>query len=243
MKKNEFEEAIKNIRGPKDSVVKLSVIREGEDDPLLIEIKRDVILVPTIETKIIDDVFVINLYSFSATASTDFRNALRNFVKSKKHKLILDLRGNPGGFLESAVDVSSWFLPAGKIVVKEDFGKEGEEKVLRSKGYNIFNDNLKMIVLINEGSASASEIVAGALKEHNVAKLVGKNTFGKGSVQELLEITKDTSLKVTVAKWLTPNGKSISDGGLAPDYDVDLNVEKYKEGVDTQLQKAIDLLR
>jgi len=237
------EDAIKQIRGPKDTVVKISVIREGEKDPLSIEIKRDVIVVPTIETKIIEDVFVISLYNFSATASTEFRNALREFVKSKKHKLILDLRGNPGGYLESAVDISSWFLPAGKIVVTEDFGKPGKEKVLRSKGYNIFNEKLKMVVLINEGSASASEIVAGALKEHGVAKLVGQNTFGKGSVQEFIEVTDKTSLKVTVARWLTPNGKSISDGGLSPDYDVEFDTEKYKKGVDTQLQKAIDVLR
>lgn len=237
------EDAIKIIRGPKDTTVTVSIIREGEKDPIVIEIKRDVIVVPTLETKIIGDVFVINLYNFSATASSEFRNALREFVKSKKYKLILDLRDNPGGYLESAVDISSWFLPAGKTVVTEDFGKEGKEKVLRSKGYNIFNDRLRMVVLVNKGSASASEIVAGALKEHGVAKLVGENTFGKGSVQEFIEVSKDTSLKVTVARWLTPEGKSISDGGLSPDYVVELDIEKYKKGKDTQLQKALDILR
>ena len=134
--------------------------------------------------------------------------------------MIIDLRGNPGGYLESAVDASSWFLPIGKTVVREKFGN-GEENLFKSKGYNIFN-NLPLSILVNEGSASASEIMAGALKEHGVAKLVGTKTFGKGSVQELVEITPQTSLKITIAKWLTPNGVSISDQGLEPDFKVEI---------------------
>lgn len=238
-----IDDAIDLIRGEKGSPVSITVIREGEKNPITIEIIRDTIVIPTIETKIVQDTFVISLYNFSATAPSEFRDALREFVNSKKSKLILDLRGNPGGFLNSAVDITSWFLPAGKIIAIEDFGEGGDQKLFRSKGYNIFNDNLKMVILIDEGSASASEIVAGALKEHGIATLVGKNTFGKGSVQELFDITDDTSLKVTIAKWLTPEGKSISEGGLAPDIDVDFDSELFEDGIDSQLIRALEVLQ
>jgi carboxyl-terminal processing protease len=241
------DEAIKKIRGEKGKSVELTVIRESEKEPLLISIMRDKIIIPTIETSTIEDVFVVSLFNFSANASADFRNALREFVKSKKNKLILDLRGNPGGFLESSIDISSWFLPIGKTVVIENFGAQKEEKIFRSKGYNIFNDNLKMIILVDQGSASASEIVAGALQEHGVAKLVGEKTFGKGSVQELIKLTNDTSLKITIAKWLTPNRKSFSDGGLDPDVEIKFDNKTYDENnriqTDNQLQKALEMLR
>ena len=238
-----IDDAIDLIRGEKGEAVSITVIREGEKDPLSIEIIRDNIIIPIIDTQEIEDTFVISLYNFSATAPLEFRNALREFVVSGKNKLVLDLRGNPGGFLNSAIDVASWFLPAGKVVAVEDFGEGEDQKLFRSKGYDIFNDNLKMVILMDGGSASASEIVAGALKEHGLATLVGQNTFGKGSVQELFDITDDTSLKVTIAKWLTPEGKSISDGGLAPDIDVEFDSEQFENGVDTQLMKALEILQ
>jgi carboxyl-terminal processing protease len=171
-----------------------------------------------------------------------FRESLRTFVESGKTKLVLDLRGNPGGYLESAIDMASWFLPAGKTVVKEDFRDEKDAQVYRSKGYNIFNENLKMVVLIDGGSASASEILAGALHENGVATLVGTQSFGKGSVQELVEITPETSLKVTIAKWLTPKGTSISHGGLTPDVVVKFDEKEFLKGNDVQLNKAIEIL-
>jgi carboxyl-terminal processing protease len=127
-------------------------------------------------------------------------------------------------------------------VVKEDFRNAQDAQVYRSKGYNIFNDKLKLVVLIDGGSASASEILAGALHEHNVATLVGTQSFGKGSVQELVDITSDTSLKVTIAKWLTPKGTSISHGGLTPDVVIKLDEKEYLKGNDTQLNKAIEIL-
>lgn len=239
------DEVVTKIRGEIGTTVSITVVRDGGKDPLTIEIARDTILIPTIDTEIRDDVFIISLYNFSANSTLDFRNALREFVNSKRSKLILDLRGNPGGFLQSAIDITSWFLPMGEVIAIEDFGESEDQKIFRSKGYNIFNDNLKMAILIDEGSASASEIVAGALQENGVATLVGKNTFGKGSVQQLIDITDNTSLKVTIAKWLTPNGKSISDGGLTPDIEVELDVEEISDAtpMDTQLQKAIEILK
>lgn len=235
-------EAIKKIRGEVGTSVVLTLAREGITETFDVKVVRGIINIPTIDTKIKDDVFVISLYNFSAISANAFRGALREFVESGKHKMIIDLRGNPGGYLEAAIDMASWFLPPGKVVVKEDFKNEEDAQLFRSKGYNIFNENLKLVILVDEGSASASEILAGALQEHGVATLVGAQTFGKGSVQELIDITDNTSLKVTIAKWLTPNGKSISDGGLTPDVVVKLDVDKFKEGVDTQLDRAIEIL-
>jgi carboxyl-terminal processing protease len=187
-------------------------------------------------------VFVIRLYNFSANSADDFRNALRDFVNSGDNKLILDLRDNPGGYLEAAVDMASWFLPLGDVVAREKFSS-GEETLFRSKGYNIFsNSKLPFVILVNEGSASASEILAGALQEYHIAQLVGTKTFGKGSVQELIPITDTTSLKLTIARWLTPGGRSISQQGLDPDVKVDITDKDLQSGKDPQMDKAIEIL-
>lgn len=236
------DKAVKLIRGTHGTVVRFTVARESQNELLEIPVTRDVIQIPTIETKKEGDVFVIELYSFSATSPNLFRSALREFIVSGTPKLVLDLRGNPGGYLEAAVDMASWFLPTGKVVVSEDMGTNGETKVHRSRGYNIFNQNLKMAVLVNGGSASASEILAGALQEHGVAKLIGEKTFGKGSVQELVNISKGSSLKVTIARWLTPNGRSISEHGLDPDIIAARTQDDLKEGSDPQLDAAIKYL-
>ena len=236
------DKAVSLIRGAKGTTVKITILREGVTKPLSFEIVRDVINIPTVDTKMVGDVFVISLYNFYAEAVPDFNKALQGFVDSKKTKLVLDLRGNPGGYLDAAVDMGSWFLPSGKVIVREDAGDGQGETVYRSKGYNIFNNNLKMVILIDGGSASASEILAGALQEQGIAKLVGTKSYGKGSVQELLPVTASTSLKVTVAKWLTPNGKSISLNGLTPDVEVKISDADVKAKKDSQLDKAVEIL-
>lgn len=237
------DEAVEKIRGEAGTIVEITIAREGDTEPRVFEVTRDNIKIPTIDYELRDDgIFVISLFNFSAGVQNDFREALREFVLSHSGKLIIDLRGNPGGFLDAAVDISSWFLPTGKIVVKEDFGPDQEEKIFRSKGYNIFNENLKMVILINKGSASASEIVAGALKEHKIATLIGETTYGKGSVQELIDITDNTSLKVTIARWLTPEGNSISIKGLEPDIEVKITDEDIEKGIDSQLEAAVEFL-
>ncbi len=239
-----IDKAVSIIRGPKGTKVKLSIVREGESEPKEITIVRDIISAPTLDTeKRADGIFVIKLYSFSANSTFLFRDALREFIQSGDTKLILDMRGNPGGYLDAAVDIASWFLPIGKTIVSENFGEKSSETVHRSKGYNIFNKNLKMIILVDGGSASASEILAGALNEHGIAKLVGDKTYGKGSVQELINITDDTALKVTVAKWFTPNGVSISEKGLEPDVKVKVTKEDLENKIDPQLNKALELLK
>lgn len=236
-----IDEAIRLIRGPKGTTVTLTVKKNGDAED--VKIVRDVITVPVIDTKLRDDgVFVISLYTFSSNSPELFRGALREFILSGTDKLVLDLRGNPGGYLDAAIDMASFFLPTGKTVVIEDGGGKSKQQSERSRGYNIFNDNLKMVVLINEGSASASEILAGALREHGVAKLVGEKSFGKGSVQELIEITPETSLKVTIARWLTPFGKSISQNGLEPDMKVEVTKKDIENKIDAQMEKAVAIL-
>ncbi|MEN9413332.1 MAG: carboxy-terminal-processing protease, carboxyl-terminal processing protease [Candidatus Parcubacteria bacterium] len=235
-------QAVKMIRGPKGTQVTLLVQREGWAAPKEIEVTRDVINVPIVETKVKGDVFVISVATFTSNAPELFRSALREFVESGKTKLVLDLRGNPGGYLEAAVDMASWFTPAGKVIVSEDYDGHAPTIVHRSFGYNVFNQNLKMAILVNKGSASASEILADALRYYGVGKLIGTNTFGKGSVQELVEISPGTSLKLTVARWLGPDGVQIPLEGIKPDIEADITEEDVKAGKDPQMDAAIKYL-
>ena len=240
------DEAVDKIRGPKGTTVNLLVLHKSDTDPVKISVTRDTIDLPTLDTEVkttsAGKVFVIRLYSFSATSPALFRNALQEFVDTKTDKLIIDLRGNPGGYLEASVDMASWFLPEGKVVVSEYYGASKDEEVHRSRGYDIFTEDLKLVVLVDGGSASASEILAGALSEHGRAKLVGEKTFGKGSVQELINVTDATALKVTVARWLTPNGNSISEKGIVPDFVVPITKEDVEKQRDPQMDKAMEML-
>lgn len=238
------DEAINIMRGEKGTTVILTILREGESATREIKIVRDTIAIPTIETENLPGgISVIKFYSFSENSDNLFANALNEFIKSGNHKLILDLRGNPGGYLEVAVNIASWFVDEGKVIVSEDFGGIHKAQYYRSHGPRLFNDKLQFVVLVDGGSASASEILAGALREHKIATLVGEKTFGKGSVQELVDVTSDTSLKVTVAKWLTPNGISISQAGLEPDIKVPFTVKDFEAKKDPQMDKAVEILK
>ena len=241
------DQAVKLIRGPRGTQVVIVFLPQGSTKPVERTITRQIINIPTLETSTKPgNIFVIRLFSFTAQSPTLFRNALREFIASGSTKLILDLRGNPGGYLDAAWDIASWFLPTGKVVVNEDFGFDKGSKAYRSKGYNIFDSRLQMIVLVDGGSASASEILAGALQEHGVAKLVGTKTFGKGSIQELVPLTPETSLKITIARWLTPLGHDLSEGGLEPDYKIKLpeagSTTTALADKDLAMEKAIELL-
>lgn len=238
-----IDEAIHYIRGEVGTQVTLTIAREGEKEFLKIPVTRAIIDVPTIETTRVDDVFVIALYNFGGTAVRELRNALRLFVKSGDTKLVLDLRGNPGGYLEAAVQIASWLLPAGKTVVTEDYGPTKDPIVHRTSGTDVSKSTWRIAVLIDGGSASAAEILAGALREQGKAVLIGEKSFGKGSVQELIDITPDTSLKVTVARWLTPNGISISHSGLVPDLVVARTADDVANNRDPQLDAAVVYLR
>jgi carboxyl-terminal processing protease len=241
------DQAVDFIRGPAGTTVKLTIIRAGASAPIVKTVTRQVINIPTIATSTIgtgtSEIYDIQLDSFTADSPTLFQTALHSFVASGSHKLILDLRGNPGGYLDAAWDMASWFLPSGETVVTEDFGGKQPKQVYQSKGDNIFNSNLQMIILVDGGSASAAEILSAALHDHGVATLVGEKTFGKGSVQELIPITNNTSLKVTVARWLTPNGHNLSHDGIDPDYVVPITAAQVVAGVDPQMAKAVSLLQ
>jgi len=235
--------AIGLIRGPQGTTVTLTILRMGENETQDIVVTRERIQTPTIDTELRDDgIFVIKLYSFSENSDTLFKDAVLKFLNSDSSKLILDLRGNPGGYLDSAVNIGSWFIDEGKTILIEDRGDGSKQKIYRSHGPRLFNDTLSFVVLVDGGSASASEILAGALKEHGIAKLVGEKTYGKGSVQELVKITDDTSLKVTVANWLTPNGTSISLKGIEPDYKIDFTKKDFDNKKDPQMDKAVEIL-
>lgn len=238
------DEAIDLIRGPEGTTVTLTILRLGENKTRDFIVTREKIQIPTIDTELREDgIFVIKFYSFSENSARLFRDALIKFIDSKSSKLMLDLRGNPGGYLDSAVNIGSWFINEGDIILSEDSGEGSKPKIYRSHGPRLFNDKLSFVVLVDGGSASASEILAGALREHGIATLVGEKTFGKGSVQELVKITDDTSLKITVANWYTPNGVSISLQGLEPDVEVPLTQKDIDAKKDPQMEKAVEILK
>lgn len=239
-----LDQAVNLIRGEKGTVVELQVFREGVMEFIDISVTRDTINIPTVKTQQIDKTFVISLYSFNAVAEEQVRDALVKFLESDADTLVMDVRGNPGGYLQSAVSIASYFLPAGKVVVKEQFSDNSKDDVFRSRGRQVklFNPQ-NLVVLVDNGSASASEILAGALRDHEVATVIGTQTFGKGSVQELVKLDDGSSLKVTVARWLTPNGTSISNGGLTPDIVIKRTPENRLAGEDPQLDAAVDFLQ
>ena len=236
-----IDDSISLIRGEKGTEVAVSVIREGEDEILRILIIRDVIEIPTLRTEVRDGIFIISLYNFTGSVKQDFKRALTEFITSGEDKMILDLRGNPGGYLDASIDIAGYFLPTGKVIVREDFGNDGE-RLLRSSGGIFAEGEVDLVILIDGGSASASEIVAGALSEHGAATTMGEQTFGKGSVQELVPSSGKTSLKITVARWLTPNGVSISENGLEPDIIVEFEENDYENEYDRQMEEAVEFL-
>ncbi len=241
------DEAVSFIRGELNKPVTITVLHEGAKAVTDITIVRKEIKIPTIDTETKNGVFVIHLYNFSAEAPDLFRTALNNFLESGTKRLIIDLRGNPGGYLEASVNMASYFLKEGQVVVSEKQGKLETVLNHRSTGIAGLPNDIKVVVLIDAGSASASEILAGALKDQGVAKVVGIKSFGKGSVQELINLEDGSSLKVTIAKWYTPNGINISEHGIKPDVEIALGTTTPKmvngKPVDVQLEKAIEVVK
>jgi carboxyl-terminal processing protease len=239
------EEAVSKIRGRRGTKVVLTISRkkDGSEETKDFEIIRDKIKVPTVKwTKIESDIGHVRLLSFNQIAKDEFDKALGELKKQgADKKLILDLRNNPGGLLDLAVDISSYFLNSGEVVVIEDFGN-GQRDELKAKPNGRLKDS-EVVILINKGSASASEIVAGALHDNKGVKLIGEKTFGKGSVQQVESLRFKTALKITVAKWLTPKGRSISDEGIEPDIEIERTEEDIENDRDPQLNKAIEEIK
>jgi carboxyl-terminal processing protease len=242
------DEAVTHIRGKKGTSVTLTISRTDKDKgkEFDVSVTRDTISLPTLDTTARPDgVFVIALYSFNAQSPELFSAAIQEFNRTGDTKLIIDLRGNPGGYLEAAVDMASWLLPEGDTVVIQDYGTKQEKVTYKSNGFGTLQaKNVKTAILIDRGSASAAEIFAGALHDHNRATLVGETSFGKGSVQQLFDVTKDTSLKITIARWLTPNGISISHKGIDPDIKAANPTDAERTaGKDPQLDRAVQFLQ
>ena len=242
-----IDAAVNLIRGAAGTTVKLSILHDGASAPVDITVTRGTISIPTLDSTLRPDgVYVITLYNFDASSDSLMTDALKKFAASGSRELVIDLRGNPGGYLDSAVDIASYFLPEGDTVVTEDFGTNGAPRVYRSKGYDLLNmSKIKVAVLVDKGSASASEILAGALSEHNVAPLIGQTTYGKGSVQEVVNVTDDTTLKLTVAKWLTPNGDWISKKGIDPTIPVTISSTDTTDdtATDPVFQRALEYFK
>lgn len=242
-----LDKAVSLIRGPKGSEVALTIFREGWEGSKEFKITREVIEVPSLkwELREVDkenQIAYIRIYQFSEKAAADFRQAALEALDSPANKIILDLRNNPGGYLEVAQDIAGWFLERGQIVVVEDFGEGKEKKEYRAKGNGMFR-SYPMVILIDQGSASGSEILAGALRDNRGIKLIGETSFGKGSVQELEMLKDESSLKVTVAKWLTPNGELITGVGLEPDIKIEMTDEDYENEREPQLDKALEVIK
>jgi carboxyl-terminal processing protease len=237
------DEAVNLIRGPKGTEVTLTIFREELEAPKEIKIQRAVIEIPSLKWELKEgNIAYIKLYQFSEKADTDFRDKAMEILASPAQKIILDLRNNPGGYLEVANNIAGWFLKRNSIVTIEDFGGKFERKEYKAQGNEKFAD-YPIVILINQGSASGSEILAGALRDNRSIKLIGEKSFGKGSVQELENLPGGASLKITVAKWLTPKGESISEKGLDPDIQVEMTEKDYENGRDPQLDKAIEIIK
>lgn len=238
-----IDEAIGKIRGKAGTVVKFDIYRQGDTDLRIINITRETIVVPTIDYETISGVFVIHIYNFGEKVDADFSKAITAYKDSGLKHMIIDVRGNPGGYLVSAVNIASYFVPKGKTIVTEDFVKKNKKDVHTSYGYNDIMPIPKVVILIDGGSASASEILAGALRDNKVAKLVGVKSFGKGSVQELIPMKNNTSLKVTIARWLTPNGTAIDKEGIKPDVEVKRIYDEKNPKADNQMDRAIEIVK
>ena len=239
-----LDEAVRLIRGPHGTSVKLLIFRDSFDKPKEYTVERDVIQVQIVETeKKPDGIFVIKLHQFTENAGIEFRKAVREFYATGSKKLIVDVRNNPGGYLTVSVDIASWFVPAGDVVARERYG-DGNEDSYRSNGYGLL-EHVPTVVLINEGSASASEILSGALRDLRHIPLIGTKSYGKGSVQEVEDLPKQASLKVTIAKWLTPNGIEIDGKGLEPDVKVELPkvISEANMDKDFAMEKAVEVLQ
>ncbi|OGY55346.1 MAG: hypothetical protein A3C82_02845 [Candidatus Wildermuthbacteria bacterium RIFCSPHIGHO2_02_FULL_47_12] len=236
------EKAVSLIRGPKGTEVKLTLFREGWDETKEMSIVRDVIVIPSLEWKLKGDVAYIKLFQFSEKAGRDFRKAVQDILASNAKSIVLDVRNNPGGFLDVAVDITGWFVERGSTVVTEELKDASEQRVHQARGTAGLL-SYPLVVLINEGSASASEIVAGALRDNRGILLIGQQSFGKGSVQEIENLRDDSSLKVTVAKWLTPKGNVIQGVGLKPDIEIENTPEDEEKGIDAQLDKALEVVK
>jgi len=237
------DEAVTLIRGPKGTSVTLTISRDSWTNTKDIKITRETITVPSIDLSFKDngDVAYLQIYQFDSTLKSDFEADALKILQSKAKKIVLDLRDDPGGYLDVAQYIAGWFLPGGQTVTIEDFGKGKVQQTYKTEG-NSNLANYPMVVLINQGSASASEILSGALRDDRKVQLIGTKSFGKGCVQQVLDLPGGSFLKITIANWLTPKGNSITNVGLTPDIKVDMTDQDIQQKKDPQLDKALEIV-
>lgn len=235
------ELVLDKIIGPAGTIVHLTIERETEEELLNFEIERAVIPIPSVESELLENgIGYIRLYTFGANSGEEVKNALSSMNSEGITGLILDLRNNTGGFVDSAVDIVSLFVPEGTVLIEE--WPDGTTKEYKVNG-NALDTELPIVLLVNNGSASASEITAGALQDHDRASLVGTQTFGKGLIQNWIPlINNNGAIRITIARWLTPEGRQIQEDGLEPDFVVELSEQDLENGIDTQLEKAKEIL-
>ncbi len=236
-----IDEAVSKMRGKRDTVVVLTIFRDGWKDVKEFEITRAIINIPSVEVKILDNnIAHLTIYQFNENLTLQFINAANEIVSHGAKKIVLDLRNNPGGLLDKAQEVAGWFLEKGTLVLIEEYS-DGVQKEYKAKGNAYFKD-YPIVVLVDGGTASGAEILAASLKENNTkVQLVGEKTFGKGLVQEALEMENNSFLKVTTAKWLTPLGNEINKIGINPD--IEIKMPEDATNTDPQLDKAIELIK
>ena len=232
---------LNKILGPAGTLVKITVEREGQSGRFDFEITRAVIAIPTVEKEMLqNNIGYIRLYSFSSNSADEFNSALTNLLNEGATSLIVDLRSNSGGFVDTAVEITSNFIPSGTILI-EEWG-DGSRDEYFANGKPLATD-IPLVVLVDGGSASASEIMAGALQDSGRAKLIGTTTFGKGLIQNWIPlVNKNGAVRVTIARWLTPKGRQIQENGLTPDIEVDFTEDDIQARRDVQRQAAIDYL-
>ncbi|QQG43211.1 MAG: S41 family peptidase [Candidatus Daviesbacteria bacterium] len=240
-------DAVKLIRGQRGTAVALTIFRSGENDTRDIKITRDTIIVKSVEVKYVDSpekkkIAVIKLSRFGERTNTEWDLAVSDILSNNVVGIVLDVRNNPGGLLDGAVYITSEFLKEGVVVIQES---NNGAKVPAAVNRSAKIPQTPMVVLINKGSASASEIVAGALQDHGRAKLIGEQSFGKGTIQEAEDLPKGTGIHITIARWLTPDGRWVNDlGGLKPDVEVKIDPDARAKNPtdDPQLKKALEVL-
>jgi carboxyl-terminal processing protease len=234
-------EAIALIRGPKGTEVRLTIEREGVEQPFDVQVERARVEIPVVESKILEgNIAYISLFEFSEPAPARFRKALQELLTQEPCGLILDLRGNPGGYLDIAISIGSEFIGDGLIVRVRS--KDDQEVQHPTKGNGVALD-IPLVVLVDGGTASASEIVAGALQDHKRAVLIGEQTFGKGTVQVGYNLSDGAELRVTISHWFTPDGRAIEKEGLTPDIAVEITEADKEAGRDPQLTRATEYMK
>lgn len=232
--------AVSKIRGKGGTSVTLTIYRTGWQKSKDITVARERIAIPSVRFEMKGDIALVKMTHFNADTTAKFRDAVQELLLKNPKGVVLDLRNNAGGFLDTAVDVTSEWVEDG-VIVTEKFRNGSREQSHDARGRARLKE-VKTVVLTNEGSASASEIVAGALKDNGLATLIGKKTFGKGSVQELETLPDGSAVKITVAKWYTPKGLSINENGITPDIEIDLTDDDYSNDRDPQLDAALKVL-